>query len=159
MNAKKVCCLITVTAMLFFGLPAVPFANVERTPPLSQEELGLVFQNAKSAWKEKPDFLKYLDEQEMKETKGKAAHIVAGGVVGGIVGGVGAWWNGNSVGYGIATGALVGAGTMLGVGALAARGWDIGVRIMSGTGLTASGSAGAYGGCAFCHSVQPQGGH
>ena len=157
MNVKKVCRLITVTAMLFFGLPAMPFANVDQVPPLSQEELGLVFQNPDRTWNGKLDFLKYLDEEEMKETKGKAAHIVAGGVVGGIVGGVGAWWNGSSVGYGITTGALVGSGVAAGVGALS--GWGIGTRIMAGAGLTLSGSGGAYGGCAFCHSVRPQGGH
>lgn len=82
MNAKKVCCLITVTAMLFFGLPSIPFANVDQSPQLSQEELGLVFQNSNSAWNEKPDFLKYLDEQEMKETKGKqGAQAVAGAIL------------------------------------------------------------------------------
>lgn len=75
MNAKKICCLVTVTAMLFFGLPAIPFASVDQIPQFSQEELGFVFQNSKSTWKEKPDFLKYLDEQEMKETKGKAVQV------------------------------------------------------------------------------------
>ena len=45
--------------MLFFGMLAIPFANVEQPPPLSQEDLGLVFQNSESPWNEKPAFLKY----------------------------------------------------------------------------------------------------
>ncbi len=157
MNAKKVCCLFTVTAMLLFGLPAVPFANVDRAPQLSQEELGLVFQNAKNPWKEKPDFLKYLDEQEMKETKGKAAWVVGGAVVGGIGGGIAAWNMGGNVLYGVATGAIGGA-----YGGLMASGTGLiwAGKALITAGLGTGGGFAAYGGCASaCHSVRPQGGH
>lgn len=154
MSAKKFCCLVTVTAMLFFGLPAVPFANVDQATQLSQEELGLVFQNAESTWKEKPDFLKYLDEQEMKETKGKAAHIVAGAVVGGIVGGVSAYMAGGNVAYGAASGAIGGA---WGGGMSALTGLVGAARAFSATGVGSGAGFAAYGGCnSACHSVRTQ---
>ena len=163
MNAKKVCCLFTVTAMPFFGLPAVPFANVERTPPLSQEELGLVFQNAKSTWKEKQDFLKYLDEQEMKETKGKAAQIVVGGLIGAgggaVVGGVSAYVAGGDVAYGAATGAVAGALTGMGVGILRELGRGLETQVLAGISLSNTLGFGTASGCYYCHGFRPQGGH
>lgn len=158
MSAKKFCCLVTVTAMLFFGLPAVPFANVDQATQLSQEELGLVFQNSKITWKEKPDFLKYLDEQEMKDTKGKAAHIVAGVVVGGIVGGIGALATGGNVLRGVTGGALAGA-TTLGIGGLGV-GLATGTRVLNTVGIGIGAGSAAYFGCSnMCHSIRPQGGH
>ena len=157
MNAKKVCCLATVTAMLFFGFPVMPFASVDQVPSLSQEELGLVFQHSESPWKEKPDFLKYLDDQEMEETKGKAAHVVAGAVVGGIVGGIGAWATGGNVGYGITGGALAGA-TTLGISGLGV-GLATGTRILNTIGIGIGAGAAAYGGCGGCHGVRIQGSH
>ena len=153
MNAKKVCCLVTVTAMLFFGLPAMPFANVDQTPQLSQEELGLVFQNSESTWNEKPDFLKYLDDQEMKETKGKYAQIVGGAVVGAVLCGVTAWYSGGNVAYGVASGALGGAygGALAGLSGLGVAGQTF---ITSGLGI--GGGYAAYSGCnSACHSVRP----
>lgn len=155
MNAKKVCCLVTVTAMLFFGLPAVPFANVDRTPQLSQEELGLVFQNSKSTWKEKPDFLKYLDDQEMKETKGKAAHVIVGAVGGGVAGAVTAAANGSNVYYGAAIGALSGAYVASGVGAAV----GIGVQLATAASFSLRATLGGYACGSACHSSRPQGGH
>lgn len=141
--------------MLFFGLPAVPFANVDRTPQLSQEELGLVFQNPKSAWNEKPDFLKYLDDQEMKETKGKWGHIVAGAVGGGVTGAVGAARNGSSIAYGAAIGALGGAYVASGVGAAV----GLGVRLATTASWSLRAAVAGYACGDSCHGSRPQRGH
>ncbi len=161
MNAKKVCCLITVTAMLFFGLPAVPFANVDRAPQLSQEELGLVFQNSKSAWKEKQDFLKYLDEQEMKETKGKWVAAFLGTDGGAAAGAAYAYFSGGDVAYGAAAGALIGLAAGSGMWAFGYSANTLTVGEFFAT-VGTSGAAGGTVGYACggrCHSVQPQGGH
>lgn len=157
MNMKKVCCLVTVTAMLFFGFPAIPFAKVDQVPQLSQEELEFVFQHSGSTWNEKLNFLKYLDEQEMEKTEGKYGHVVGGAVVGAVLGGVGAWYSGGNVWYGAASGALGGAygGLLSGISGLGLAG-----RTLTTAGLGTGGGFATYVGCtSACHSVRPQGGH
>lgn len=173
MSAKKFCCLITVTAMLFFGFPAMPFANVDQVPQLSQEELGLVFQNSESTWKEKPDFLKYLDEREMKETKGKVWRDVARPIVGGGMAAGGSialdlaagrdinWGNAAEAfvgaAYGTATGQLYTGGALetLVVAGVAAftgmAGVEASQQILSQS-LTYSPPSGGGGNCRSCHS-------
>ena len=47
-------------------MSVMPVAQADQVPEFSQEELALVFQNSEGTRNEKPDFLKYLDEQEME---------------------------------------------------------------------------------------------
>lgn len=161
MNAKKLCCLITITPMLFFGLPAIPFANVDRAPQLSQEELGLVFQKPDSTWNGKPEFLKYLDEKEMKETEGKWVSAFLGAVGGGAAGAAYAYFSGGNVAYGAATGALTGLSVGSGMWAFgySANTLTAG-EFLATVGLSAASGAGVGYACGNnCHGVQPQGEH
>lgn len=157
MNAKKVCCLFTVTVMLLSGMSILPVAQADQVPQLSQEELALVFQNSEDTRNERPDFLKYLDEQEMKETKGKFAWVAGGVVLGGIVGGATAWSMGGNVAYGVAAGAM---GATYGLGLAAVSRLGPAAQALITAGLGTGGGFASYGGCtSACHSFRPQEGH